>query len=693
MNWEDFEIITRYFDEYWVPDAMPMVLSELQDPNSEFSMRAPEYVGMTLDEIAYHEFLKQWINFSTYPLGIDFHDFIDEIPPGTYGLEVNSDISISSAYALWDEANEFSFLNITGILKWFDANSSSNDRSDLASHFGITSQQVIDICNWLWGKGGFSKQLFPMLVSSPEPYGYEVTIKELSQRVFYELWANGTALGLKLYPNGIDFGEIIEELPLETTGFEVGVPISTGMSLDLIEALWDQNNDKSLLNITGIELWFEANLSIADQMALISEFGRLGLTQIELDMILRWLWHSGGFVDNLFPKLVESLPPYGYGKTIPDLAEQVFFEMWANGTTLGLSLFPEGLDFGEFIEELPLGTTGFEVGIPTSTGLLLSQIVDLWNISNPLSLINMTGIEGWRNAFIDSETKQELQQAFDLSDDQIQLILNWLWNGSSSFSRHLLPQLLESELGYNMTITEFANVLFLEQWANGTIMGMVMFPEGIDFHDFIPSLPSGTIGFEVGIPIPTNMSLSSALLLWDPSNPYSLVQDIQIWWDIGSKHSLRYNMTRDINYLDDTTMDMILKWLHGFKKNLMPSLAEYEMNLPMDAKSLGNTIQLGMVIFGGITLGITSTALTRTTILRLKKRKLDKVSSKKPLNKIHKSKYSDSKSTEGEFVQKLEDDPKSRESNLIENIEEETKHQEATNNENKQVESKVNNES
>ena len=305
----------------------------------------------------------------------------------------------------------------------------------------------------------------------------------------------------------------------------------------------------------------------------------------------------------------------------------------------------------------------------------------------------MTGIEGWRNAFIDSETKQELQQAFDLSDDQIQLILNWLWNGSSSFSRHLLPQLLESELGYNMTITEFANVLFLEQWANGTIMGMVMFPEGIDFHDFIPSLPSGTIGFEVGIPIPTNMSLSSALLLWDPSNPYSLVQDIQIWWDIGSKHSLRYNMTRDINYLDDTTMDMILKWLHGFKKNLMPSLAEYEMNLPMDAKSLGNTIQLGMVIFGGITLGITSTALTRTTILRLKKRKLDKVSSKKPLNKIHKSKYSDSKSTEGEFIQKLEDDPKSRESNLLENIEEETIQQEATNNENKQVESKVNNES
>jgi hypothetical protein len=85
---------------------MPILLAELQDPSSEFSARAPEYVGMTLDEIAYYEFLKQWINFSTYPLGVDFHDFIDELSSGTYGLEVNSDISINSAYALWDELNE-----------------------------------------------------------------------------------------------------------------------------------------------------------------------------------------------------------------------------------------------------------------------------------------------------------------------------------------------------------------------------------------------------------------------------------------------------------------------------------------------------------------------------------------------------------------------------------------------------------
>lgn len=684
LNWEDFEILARYYYEYWVPISMSMLLAELQDPNSEFSIRAPEYVGMTLDEISYHEFLKQWINFSTYPLGTDFHRFIDELPPGTYGLEVNSNISISSAYALWDELNEFSFLNITGILKWFVANSSSTDRSELASHFGLTSQQVIDICNWLWGPDGFSNKLFPILVSAPEPYGYDVTVEELSKRVFYELWANGTALGLNLYPNGIDFGEFFpEEFNNGTFGFEVGIPIATGMSLNLVEALWNDSSEFSLTNITGIELWADANSSMFQRTVLYDEFLSLGITYEQIDQILDWLWNgSTSFSQFLLPILINS--SLGYGMDVSELSQKVFYEQWANGTVLGLSLFPDGLDFGEFLEEIPPGTTGFEVGIPIPTGLLLSQIQRLWETSNPLSLTNITGIEKWKNALINSETKEELQQTFELTDNQIQLILDWLWNGNDSFSQNLLPILLESELGYNMTIREFANVLFLEQWANGTIMGMVMFPEGIDFHDFISSFPPGTTGFEVGMPNPTNMSLNSASLLWNTSNPYSLVRDIQVWWDIGSKHSIRYNITRDANFLDDTTMDMILKWLCDFKNNLMPLLAQYEMNLPMDATTLGNTIQLGMMIFGGVIIGITSITLIRSMIIRIKKKKTGTILSKKAVDKLNKSRYLNHASSESEEFKDL---PKSRESTLKENLEaKEIKQQEDVTSENKEFE-------
>ena len=33
LNWGDFEILARYFSEYWVPIAMPKLLTQLQDPN------------------------------------------------------------------------------------------------------------------------------------------------------------------------------------------------------------------------------------------------------------------------------------------------------------------------------------------------------------------------------------------------------------------------------------------------------------------------------------------------------------------------------------------------------------------------------------------------------------------------------------------------------------------------------------
>ena len=277
----------------------------------------------------------------------------------------------------------------------------------------------------------------------------------------------------------------------------------------------------------------------------------------------------------------------------------------------------------------------------------------------------MTGIGKWKDAYIDNAVRNELKFAFDLSDNQIELILNWLWNGSSSFSLDLLPKLLESELGYNMTINEFAHRLLLEQWANGTIMGIILFPGGIDFHEFISSLPSGTIGFEVGIPIPTNMSIDSAKLLWDSSNAYSLVHDIQVWWDIDSKHSKTYNETREANLLDDKTMEMILQWLPNFKNNLMPLLAQYDMNLPMDATSPGNMLQLGMIIGGAIVIGVSSTTLTRSTVVSRKKKKLGTITSKKPIDKISKYKQ---ESLSKENVKVAEDRPGQPESTPNENV-------------------------
>ncbi len=350
LQWDDFVIVARYFYEYWVPEAMPILLAELQDPTSEFSQRAPEYVGMDLDDISYHNFLKQWIDFAVYSEGMDIHDLVEDIPEGTHGLEVGSTISLESAYDLWDENNKWSFLNIEGIKKWYDANSisvGSADRAELATWFDINPQEVQDI-------------------------------------------------------------------------------------------------------------------------------------------------------------------------------------------------------------------------------------------------------------------------------------LNWLWDGSDSFSQGLLTKLLESEHGYNMPFTDLARRVMLEQWANGTMMGKTMLEDGIDFHDFISSLPIGSTGFEVGIPIPTGMSVESSQLLWDTSNPYSLVKDITVWRSIKSKESENYAIVRNANKLNDDEMDMILEWLPEFIANLMPALAQSETGLPVDTTNLGNVIQILSITVGAIAIGLASTGIVSNVIVSKKRKSVIK---------------------------------------------------------------------
>jgi hypothetical protein len=421
-----------------------------------------------------------------------------------------------------------------------------------------------------------------------------------------------------LYPGGMDFGEFMpDDFEPGTTGFEAGIPIPLNISIDILIELWDEENPSSLLNIDGIALWFEANSSETIKNELTTIFG---LTEEQMDGILTWLWiGSDSFSQGLLPTLINS--EMGYGMDIPDLSIILLFEQWANGTFMDMDMYPNGLDFGEFMpDQFEPGTTGFEVGSETPTGLTIDQIEDLWDTLNEYSLTNITGIEKWLEANTNDAIKANLTSIFGITSDQTQMILDWLWDGPDSFSQGLLPTLLESELGYNMTLTEFAKVLMLEQWANGTIMGMTMFEGGIDFHDFISSLPVGSTGFEVGVPFPTNMSVESALLLWDLSNPYSLVKDISVWWGITSKASETYATVRDANKLNDEVMDMILDWLPDFKNNLMPALAQYEMGLPMDTINLGNTIQIGGMLIGAVAIGLASTGLISNRVVSKKKK-------------------------------------------------------------------------
>ena len=63
-------------------------------------------------------------------------------------------------------------------------------------------------------------------------------------------------------------------------------------------------------------------------------------------------------------------------------------------------------------------------------------------------------------------------------------------------------------------------------------------------------------------------------------------------------------------------MSMILSWLPKFRDEVMPYLAQEEMNLPSDSSTYANSIELGMIIPGGISLSLGLAGLASTLIVK-----------------------------------------------------------------------------
>ncbi|MFX1502961.1 MAG: hypothetical protein ACFFDH_18520, partial [Promethearchaeota archaeon] len=328
------------------------------------------------------------------------------------------------------------------------------------------------------------------------------------------------------------------------------------------------------------------------------------------------------FVPVAIPMLVANLstimPEYS-GMNTKDISLMYFLGQWAN-----CSMYEDGIDFSSLVNEIEEPLYGFEVGRLKPSNITEKSANRLWDDDNIKSLTNDTGINEWIIANKNFTKQNELCLEFDLEQYQMNMILNWLWY--ESFKIDIMPHLvlLPPPDGEGMPITEFARVIFLEVWSNGTADGKALYPYG-----FPLILRSGTVyGFEVGYRgksdsvLPSNMSLKSAESLWNVSNKFSLVNKIglQEWYQAmhNPESATAYGLQIS-NNLEDKAMEMILNWLPRFRDNVMPYLAQEEMNLPMDSSSLGNTIELGMSIPGGIIIALAIMGLTSNII---KKRKL-----------------------------------------------------------------------
>jgi hypothetical protein len=186
-----------------------------------------------------------------------------------------------------------------------------------------------------------------------------------------------------------------------------------------------------------------------------------------------------------------------YGITTAEAAATGFYRQWANGTFV-----EDGIDIGG-------GLKGFEVGIPEPTNISVSTCIDLWNPLLPYTFVTEAGLMAWLGAAAGNATLQTLlASTFSLTPTQLTMLLTWIYN----IVENITPQLVFASTG--KTIGELATLAFYEQWANGTVFGEVILPDG--FLGEVSSSWAGAPYFEVGLPSASGLSLAECVELWNP---------------------------------------------------------------------------------------------------------------------------------------------------------------------------------
>ncbi|NVM18952.1 MAG: hypothetical protein HWN80_14655 [Candidatus Lokiarchaeota archaeon] len=309
-------------------------------------------------------------------------------------------------------------------------------------------------------------------------------------------------------------------------------------------------------------------------------------------------------------------PPEYVGLTTVDITDLMYYDQWANAS-MGQ------LDLGDLLG-LPYSVIGFEAGFPDATNISLATTLELFNPTNEYAFMNITysgdlpslqetdGLAKWlvANASDDlaNTTKVALKTVFNLEDFQFDAIINWLWGYDHSFKEDVVPGLFLYDMG--MTVTSYSEILFYAQWTNGTL-----YPNGL-----VLPIGNGISGWEVGVPTPSEIQLVSAELLFDVSNNYALVNPsgIQSWYSLLNNPNqpvfVQAMTTLDLSY---SQMNAIVKWLPKFRDEIVPILAQYEMNLPFNPSILSAGLLYGMTIPGGIL------AALGVTMIILRKRKVE----------------------------------------------------------------------
>ncbi|MHA1192962.1 MAG: hypothetical protein ACTSP9_11790 [Promethearchaeota archaeon] len=579
--------------------------------------------------------LPDLINFATTAQLIDFSiDWLNT----TYGFDIGSDIFFNDPTFVDPYSLLLGVSNMTGITQNYTLAARNNlllntIHDDFIPPFDFhglitdltTGTGVGEIYNLFWyivmGGDGYTNAVIPTLynitlaqVTDMANYlgavityyvpgafftNYGITTAEAASTGFYRQWANGTFI-----PEGVDLGIFLGTPELK--GYEVGVPEPTNISISTCIDLWNPLHPLSFTNEDGLMAWLGAaagNTTL--QTLLISTFS---ITPTQLNMILTWL---GNFIENVTPALVLDAT----GKTIGELSVLAFYEQWANGTIFGEVVLPDGF-LGE-VDPSWAGAPYFEVGLPTASGLSLAISMKLWDPLLDTTFIYGDGFQNlWGPAMLgDSASQVTLMATFGIDGLELLALLTWL--GSLIGLDPLVGRITDLiEYNTGLTLTQIATSYFYEQWANGTVGGDEILPDG-----FLSELDPPILGppyFELGLMYPSGITLAQTLALWDENSEYSLVtvSGVNEWYLAVEGNTIHTTLKAQNGNLNDLQMTAILAWLPQFRDVIVNILAQDNMGLPQEPYDLGQTLALSLGWGGGglAALGVLVLILSRRKV-------------------------------------------------------------------------------
>ncbi|MFX1419495.1 MAG: hypothetical protein ACFE9N_11300 [Promethearchaeota archaeon] len=463
--------------------------------------------------------------------------------------------------------------------------------NDAKADLGNNRSLIQTVYNCSWSSGQLQN-----LSTYIKSYLWKVYVKSIyapldletyAERFFYDQWANASWI-----LSGFDLTYFTDIFNTSTYGLEIGRNLPTFMNYTSAVSLWDPLNTSSLVNNVGIFKWVKAR---AGNETIRTELKALFNFNDEMMGRIYWWMHYRIKID-LVP-LVFTLPePIGIGMSISEYADVIYLEQWANGTHIKGGL---GVNYYQTRTLRPNGDNETQWSYP-ETGNHYTNIDDVVTRPAAGTLDHIATRDGDSNNI----------EIFDMttvsipSSGRVTQIVLWIYGYDDDGTDYMTADVNMNgwQGAQNVTLTNttaWHSVSFNIADVNGTNAYLedlqVKFKAAsnigyINNHYIytmyaVISIRIAVRGFEVGIPIKTNISLSTARDLLDPSNQTSFIDRTGIlrWIDAYSGNLTAQSYLMSIFDLDITQFNMINNWLFTtFRYDVVPLIAYDFTNIRMN---------------------------------------------------------------------------------------------------------------